>query len=148
MFKSCILLLVTLCAAVVLAAPIAQSTRSSTAVSLSKRRSSSSSSSSSGEFSGRGTWFSDNSGSCDIEFDQSDYIVAMNEDQMGDLQGSGSRCGQKVSVSFGGETQILTVVDTCPSKYCNHGDLDLSQAAFKKFADMDVGELDLKWSFV
>ncbi|KAG0335892.1 hypothetical protein BG004_008267, partial [Podila humilis] len=144
---SCILLLATLCAALVMAAPIV--TRSSTAVALSKRRSSSSSSSSSGgSYSGRGTWFSDDSGSCEIDFDQSDMIVALNEDQMGDLSGSGSRCGAKVKVSFGGKSQILTVVDTCPSKYCDHGDLDLSQAAFKKFADMDVGVLDLKWSFV
>ncbi|KAF8999734.1 hypothetical protein BGZ52_010394, partial [Haplosporangium bisporale] len=90
MFKS-ILLLAVLCA-FVLAAPVA--TRSSTAVSLFKRRTSSPSPSS-GKYRGRGTWFSDDSGSCDIEFDQSDMIVAMNEDQMGALSGSGSKCGQK-----------------------------------------------------
>lgn len=95
MFKS-ILLLAVLCA-LALAAPVA--TRSSTAVSLFKRRTSSTPSSSSGNYHGRGTWFSDDTGSCDIEFDQSDMIVAMNEDQMGALSGSGSKCGQKVRVS-------------------------------------------------
>ncbi|KFH66512.1 hypothetical protein MVEG_07037 [Podila verticillata NRRL 6337] len=144
MFKS-ILLLAVLCA-FVLAAPVA--TRSSTAVSLSKRRTSSSPSPSSGKYRGRGTWFSDDSGSCEIDFDQSDMIVAMNEDQMGALSGSGSKCGQKVRVSYKGKSQVLTIVDTCPSQYCDKGDLDLSQAAFKKFADMDVGELELEWSFV
>ncbi|KAF9376710.1 hypothetical protein CPB97_010654 [Podila verticillata] len=144
MFKS-ILLLAVLCA-LALAAPVA--TRSSTAVSLFKRRTSSTPSSSSGNYHGRGTWFSDDTGSCDIEFDQSDMIVAMNEDQMGALSGSGSKCGQKVRVSYKGKSEILTIVDTCPSKYCDKGDLDLSQAAFKKFANMDVGELELEWSFV
>ncbi|KAG0075805.1 hypothetical protein BGZ93_002364 [Podila epicladia] len=147
MFKS-ILLLAVLCA-FALAAPVA--TRSSTAVSLSKRRSSSSSSvssSSSGSYKGRGTWFSDTTGSCDIKFDQSDMIVALNQDQMGEINGSGSKCGQKVRVSYGGKSQVLTIVDTCPFKYCNSGDLDLSQAAFKNFADMSVGEIQLEWSFV
>ncbi|KAG0037966.1 hypothetical protein BGZ82_001422 [Podila clonocystis] len=144
MFKS-ILLLAVLCA-IALAAPIA--TRSSTAVSLSKRRSSSSPSSSSGSYKGRGTWFSDSTGSCDIKFDQSDMIVALNADQMGAINGSGSKCGQKVRVSYGGKSQVLTIVDTCPSQYCDSGDLDLSQAAFKNFAAKDVGEIQLEWSFV
>jgi len=75
-------------------------------------------------------------------------IVAMNEDQMGALNGSGSKCGQKIRVSYKGKSEILNIVDTCPSQYCDKGDIDLSQAAFKKFADMDVGELQLEWSFV
>ncbi|KAG0014666.1 hypothetical protein BGZ81_000321 [Podila clonocystis] len=132
MFKS-ILLLAVLCA-IALAAPIA--TRSS------------SSSSSSGSYKGRGTWFSDTTGSCDIKFDQSDMIVALNADQMGAINGSGSKCGQKVRVSYGGKSQVLTIVDTCPSQYCDSGDLDLSQAAFKNFASKDVGEIQLEWSFV
>ncbi|KAF9295630.1 hypothetical protein BGZ74_010714 [Mortierella antarctica] len=138
MFKS-ILLLAVLCA-LALAAPI--TTRSSTAVSLSKRGSSS------GTYKGRGTWFSDTTGSCDIKFNQSDMIVALNQDQMGEINGSGSKCGQKVRVSYGGKSQVLTIVDTCPFKYCNSGDLDLSQAAFKNFADMSVGQIQLEWSFV
>lgn len=40
------------------------------------------------------------------------------------------------------------IVDMCPSKYCNFGDLDLSQGAFKKFADLGKGVLDLSWTFV
>ncbi|KAF9959502.1 hypothetical protein BGZ72_009554 [Mortierella alpina] len=145
MFKSYILVLAALLAAMVMAAPVAN-TRSTTAAALNKRAKNDDSVST---YSGRGTWFSDKTGSCDIEFDQSDMIVALNEDQMGDLNGSGSKCGQMVRVQYGGKSVDLKIVDTCPSQYCDSGALDLSQAAFKELAGgLSKGVLALKWEFI
>jgi len=102
------------------------------------------------EFHGRGTWFSDTSGSCGEHFSQDDMIVALNEAQQGQQFGSGSKCGQKIRVSAKGSdaSVVVRVVDTCPHRYCSHGQLDLSQAAFKKFASLSKGVLELTWSFV
>ncbi|KAF9288805.1 hypothetical protein BGZ68_010539 [Mortierella alpina] len=146
MFKSYIFVLAALLAAMVMAAPVAN-TRSTTAAALNKRAKNDDNSVST--YSGRGTWFSDKTGSCDIEFDQSDMIVALNEEQMGDLNGSGSKCGKMVRVQYGGKSVDLKIVDTCPSQYCDSGALDLSQAAFKELAGgLSKGVLALKWEFI
>ncbi|KAF9992164.1 hypothetical protein BGZ65_012586, partial [Modicella reniformis] len=77
----------------------------------------------------------------------SDLIVAVNEAQM---DGGKSLCGKKILLTQkGSDVQVVvTVVDMCPGKYCNFGDLDLSQAAFKKFAGLGVGVLQLQWNFL
>ncbi|KAF9111436.1 hypothetical protein BGX27_004950 [Mortierella sp. AM989] len=77
-------------------------------------------------------------------------IVALNEAQMGRGWGKRSKCGAKIRVSVKGSSGsvIVGVVDICPDRYCSYGQLDLSQAAFKKFAPKSKGVLDLKWSFV
>ncbi|KAG0201937.1 hypothetical protein BGX28_005402 [Mortierella sp. GBA30] len=99
------------------------------------------------EFSGRATWYSDTTGQCEHSYSQSDMIVAVNEAQMGTNK---SICGKKILLTKKGSSVqvVVTVVDMCPKKYCNFGDLDLSQGAFKKFADLGVGELKLDWSFI
>ncbi|KFH68201.1 hypothetical protein MVEG_05020 [Podila verticillata NRRL 6337] len=99
------------------------------------------------KFSGRGTWYSDTTGQCEHRYSQSDMIVAVNEAQMGNGK---NLCGRKLLVTAKGSSAsvVVTVVDMCPSKYCNFGDLDLSQGAFKKFASLGKGVLDLSWTFV
>ncbi|KAF9108523.1 hypothetical protein BGX29_010993 [Mortierella sp. GBA35] len=140
------LALIATAALAVAAAPIT-TLRHSTAVDLNLAHSLSTDSSSlvarAESFSGRGTWFTDASGSCEVDFDTNDLIVAMNEDQMGGT----SMCGKSVRISYGGKSVTARVVDTCPSQYCSHGALDLSQAAFKKLAPLDAGVIQLKWSF-
>ncbi|KAG0021056.1 hypothetical protein BGZ81_009106 [Podila clonocystis] len=98
-------------------------------------------------FSGRGTWYSDTTGQCEHHYSQSDMIVAVNEAQMGNGK---TLCGRKLLVTAKGSSAsvVVTVVDMCPSKYCNFGDLDLSQGAFKKFSGLGKGVLELSWSFV
>jgi len=61
-----------------------------------------------------------------------------------------SLCGKKIRLTKPGSNAevIVSVVDMCPSPYCSFGDLDLSQAAFKEFAGLGVGILQLQWSFV
>ena len=98
-------------------------------------------------FTGRATWYSDTYGQCEKHYSQSDLIVAVNQAQMGT---GTSLCGKKILLTEkGSNTQVMvTVVDMCPSQYCSKGDLDLSQAAFKKFAGLGVGVLQLTWSFL
>ncbi|KAH7059312.1 RlpA-like double-psi beta-barrel-protein domain-containing protein-containing protein [Linnemannia elongata] len=98
-------------------------------------------------YTGRATWYSDTHGQCEHNYSQSDMIVAVNEAQMGKGK---NICGKKILVTEkGSNTQVVvTVVDMCPSSYCNFGDLDLSQGAFKKFAGLGVGVLKLTWQFI
>ncbi|KAF9391128.1 hypothetical protein CPB97_007461 [Podila verticillata] len=106
---------------------------------------------SSKKYSGRGTWFSDTSGSCGQRFSQSDMIVALNQAQMGALYGKGSKCGQKVRVSakgYPGKYVDAVIRDTCPSKYCSYGALDLSRGVFQRFAPLSKGVLQLEWQFL
>ncbi|KAF9570062.1 hypothetical protein EC968_002278 [Mortierella alpina] len=100
-------------------------------------------------FHGRGTWFSDTHGSCGVKFSQNDLIVALNEEQMGS-SGRGARCGDRIRVTAKGSkaSVVLRIVDTCPKKYCKFGGLDISKAAFRRFAPESKGVLDLSWSFV
>ncbi|KAF9125576.1 hypothetical protein BGW39_007304 [Mortierella sp. 14UC] len=98
-------------------------------------------------YTGRATWYSDTHGQCEHNYSQSDMIVAVNEAQMGKGK---SICGKKILVTEkNSNTQVVvTVVDMCPSSYCNFGDIDLSQGAFKKFAGLGVGVLKLTWTFL
>ncbi|KAF9365710.1 hypothetical protein BGX34_008731 [Mortierella sp. NVP85] len=98
-------------------------------------------------FTGRATWFSDNSGQCEHKFSQDDLIVAVNEAQMGKDK---KICGKKILLTKKGSDVkvVVTVVDMCPSKYCKFGQLDISRAAFKKFASLDKGIMDLTWKFL
>ncbi|KAH7050945.1 RlpA-like double-psi beta-barrel-protein domain-containing protein-containing protein, partial [Linnemannia elongata] len=89
-------------------------------------------------------------GSCGVDFSQDEMIVALNEAQQGEQRGPDSQCFKKIRVSVKGDplnSVVVRVVDTCPHRYCSYGQLDLSQAAFKKFAPMSKGVLDLEWSF-
>ncbi|KAF9947256.1 hypothetical protein BGZ72_010743 [Mortierella alpina] len=101
-------------------------------------------------FHGRGTWFNDSFGSCGVKFSQSDLIVALNEEQMGGSAGKGARCGQRIRVTAKGSNAsvVVRVVDTCPKASCKFGMLDLSKAAFRRFAPESKGVLELSWSFV
>ncbi|KAF9903404.1 hypothetical protein EC991_003859 [Linnemannia zychae] len=94
-------------------------------------------------FSGKGTWFTDTTGSCGTPFDTNDMIVAMNEAQMGGT----SMCGKSVRITSGGKSVTARVTDTCPSQYCSSGSLDLSQAVFQKLAPLDTGVISISWEF-
>ncbi|KAF9304502.1 hypothetical protein BGZ74_001404 [Mortierella antarctica] len=95
-------------------------------------------------YSGRGTWFTDSTGSCDISFNTNDMVVAMNAAMMGGT----AQCGKTVRVEHGGKSVTARVTDTCPSQLCSSTSLDLSQAAFKQLAPLEAGEIDIQWSFV
>ncbi|KAK3838384.1 MAG: RlpA-like double-psi beta-barrel-protein domain-containing protein-containing protein [Linnemannia elongata] len=94
-------------------------------------------------FSGKGTWFTDSTGSCGTSFNSNDMIVAMNEAQMGGT----SMCGKSVRITSGGKSVTARVTDTCPSQYCNSGSLDLSQAVFSQLAPLSTGVISITWEF-
>ncbi|KAF9361216.1 hypothetical protein BGX26_005040 [Mortierella sp. AD094] len=95
-------------------------------------------------FSGRGTWFTNSTGSCGTPFNTDDMIVALNADQMGNK----AKCGQSVQIKSGGKTVTARITDTCPSQYCSPGSLDLSQAVFEKLAPLSKGVISIQWEFV
>ncbi|KAG0203882.1 hypothetical protein BGX28_003982 [Mortierella sp. GBA30] len=97
-----------------------------------------------GYFSGRATWFTGSWGSCGVHFDTNEMIVALNQAQM---DGS-SQCGKMVKISANLKTIEARIVDTCPSRYCPTGALDLSQAVFKKLAPLSKGVIQIQWQFV
>ncbi|KAF9931379.1 hypothetical protein FBU30_010307 [Linnemannia zychae] len=96
-----------------------------------------------GGFSGRGTWFTGTLGSCGVNFQSSDMIVAMNAAQMGGT----AMCGKMVRVNYGGKSVVARVTDTCPAESCPSGSLDLSPAVFEQLAPLDVGNIPITWQF-
>jgi len=71
-----------------------------------------------------------------------DYIVARNNPQYGDLNSKSSICGKTIIISYGGKTAKAMIVDACPE--CAHGSLDMSQALFDHFASEDKGVFQME----
>ncbi|CDK27956.1 unnamed protein product [Kuraishia capsulata CBS 1993] len=119
------------------------STESSTATSST----SSSSSTDSTTYSGRGTYYEPSADACGTSSTADDYIVAIAETLYSSLgesnDGISSACGKSITASYNGNSVTVKVVDACES--CTDVDLDFSPAAFKKLADLDVGELKIDW---
>ncbi|GAA5996250.1 RlpA-like double-psi beta-barrel domain-containing protein [Rhodotorula paludigena] len=95
-------------------------------------------------YSGRATFFAPGLGACGTYSSASDYIVALNEAQYGDLGAVSSWCFQTITISYGGKTAQAQVTDACPT--CPYGGLDMSPALFKHFADESVGVFYMNWS--
>lgn len=100
------------------------------------------SSSGSGPFEGKGTFFQPNQGACGNWNTPQDKIVALSSD----IYQSGSHCGQKVHICHGDKCADAVVADLCPG--CKHTSLDMTESLFKEFAPLDIGVIDIKWSFV
>ncbi|KAF9549013.1 hypothetical protein EC957_005005 [Mortierella hygrophila] len=99
---------------------------------------------------GRGTWFSDTRGSCEVDFSQEEVIIALSKAQWGEQRGPDYQCFKKVRVSVKGDPSnsvVARVVDTCPHHYCSYGQLGLSQVSFRNFAPILQGVF-LECSFV
>ncbi|KAI0313053.1 RlpA-like double-psi beta-barrel-protein domain-containing protein-containing protein, partial [Amylostereum chailletii] len=91
------------------------------------------------------TFFAPGLGNCGWTNSENDLIVAMSKEFYD--ANDGANCGQKLSITWGGVTETATMVDSCPG--CSYGDLDMSPALFRKFAEESVGVLDsLTWNFI
>jgi len=88
------------------------------------------------------TWFTQNgnAGACGAKHSDDDFIVALDYRTYGDLSAKSKYCGQKIRVSWQGKSVDVTVADACPTCF-NSASVDLSTAAFKSLASLDVGEL-------
>jgi expansin (peptidoglycan-binding protein) len=104
-------------------------------------------SSSSGSYTGDATWYNTGLGSCGWDNKESELIVAVNHEQMGQVPNpnKNSNCGRFISVKGPKGSVNVKVVDTCPG--CAHGALDLSPAAFAQIADLSQGRVTINWSW-
>ncbi|GAA5848680.1 hypothetical protein JCM8547_004594 [Rhodosporidiobolus lusitaniae] len=94
-------------------------------------------------YSGRATFYATGQGACGAWNTDSDYIVALNADQYGDLGAVSKWCFQTITISYGGKSTQAKVMDACPG--CPYGGLDMSPGLFKYFASESVGVFYMTW---
>lgn len=95
-------------------------------------------------FTGDGTYYAaDGTGNCGFDASPNDMLVAA----MNDPDYAGSLvCGACAHVTGPKGDVTVRIVDRCPE--CKHGDLDLSQQAFAKLADVSAGRVKISWQLV
>ncbi|KAF5330477.1 hypothetical protein D9619_005988 [Psilocybe cf. subviscida] len=82
-------------------------------------------------------------GACGKTNVNSDFIVALNQQQFGNSYPS-PFCGKTITMNYQGKTATATIMDSCPG--CPYGALDLSRGLFKHFASEDTGIIYGEWS--
>jgi len=55
-------------------------------------------------------------------------------------------CGMKIRLRRNGESVDVKIVDRCVG--CKVTDLDVTEAVFKKVADLDQGRVSVEWSWL
>ncbi|KAJ3525566.1 hypothetical protein NM688_g8384 [Phlebia brevispora] len=97
----------------------------------------------------RFTWYNVDVGlgACGVEFQDTDFVVAMNIDQY-----NTGLCWDQISITVGSKTATATIVDMCPG--CPYGGLDLSPGLFDYFtwagaagSSSDPGVLTGSWYY-
>lgn len=122
-----------------------------------------------GYFHGTGTFYDleTHSGTCGKHNKNTEYVAALNAEQMGESKHDNPNCGKEVEVvGPSGRTIRVTIVDTC--KTCASGGLDLSPAgiyiyiyktflnnsnslkkiAYEELGDFSHGSIPIKWKFL
>ncbi|KAK0556274.1 hypothetical protein OC844_005893 [Tilletia horrida] len=98
---------------------------------------------------GKGTWFNvaENEVDCGGYYKPSDFVVALNQGQYGNLDARSPYCDQYISITSNGKTATAKIVDACPESpdACHWGALDMSTGLFQFFAGLDVGVIDIQW---
>jgi expansin (peptidoglycan-binding protein) len=91
--------------------------------------------------SGDGTYYAaDGTGACSFDASPDDLMVAaMNAPDWN----TAGWCGACVAVTGPMGSVTVRIVDECPE--CQHGDLDLSQEAFARIADVSAGRVSITW---
>ncbi|CDR98918.1 hypothetical protein [Sporisorium scitamineum] len=95
-------------------------------------------------YSGRATFYAAGLGACGNYNSGSDFIVALNAAQYGNMGQRSSWCGKTIAITYNGNTQYAAVQDACPS--CPYGGLDMSEGLFKAFASPSVGVFYMSWT--
>ncbi|CAN3362354.1 hypothetical protein DICA4_E02014 [Diutina catenulata] len=105
-----------------------------------------------GSFTGQATYFTDSIGACGNSLEpNSEYFVAISQTLWNQLAGEGDTnsawmCNDYwIDVSCNGKSVSVKLEDLCES--CGENDVDLSQKAFSDLAELDVGVLDVTWSW-
>lgn len=95
------------------------------------------------EHMGDGTYYdADGSGNCSFTPTGDLMIGAMNHT---DYAGSAA-CGACVHIEGPSGEVTVRIVDQCPE--CLPGDIDLSPQAFMQIADLGLGRVDIRWTYV
>ncbi|KAI7863013.1 RlpA-like double-psi beta-barrel-protein domain-containing protein-containing protein [Spinellus fusiger] len=100
-----------------------------------------------GNIYGDATYYDTGLGSCGWWSKNTDYIVAINHQQMANPANpnKNSKCGKWINV-WGPKGYVRAIiVDTCPG--CAYGAIDLSPAAFDKVADHSKGRVKVWWNW-
>ncbi|KAI7903369.1 uncharacterized protein BX663DRAFT_508375 [Cokeromyces recurvatus] len=85
--------------------------------------------------------------SCGKQNKNTDFVAALNSEQMGTGGRRNPNCGKEVEITGpSGKTIQVTIVDEC--KTCKSGSLDLSPAAFEEIGEFSHGSIPIKWKFV
>ncbi|UZJ57089.1 hypothetical protein CBS101457_006409 [Exobasidium rhododendri] len=94
---------------------------------------------------GRGTFYAVGLGNCGWYNSASDHVVALNTAQYGSTSEVSGACGQTITITYGGNSQQATIVDSCPT--CPNLGLDMSTSLFSALTngDMGVGEIYVNW---
>ncbi|KAL0961551.1 hypothetical protein HGRIS_006490 [Hohenbuehelia grisea] len=94
-------------------------------------------------FTGRASFYDPNGvGACGIFNNPSDFVVAITPGHWA----NGAHCGRTVTVTSGGKTIQVKVVDECFT--CPADGIDLSTGAFQQFASLSAGIIDnVVWNF-
>ncbi|SCV68963.1 BQ2448_1983 [Microbotryum intermedium] len=103
-------------------------------------------------FSGRASFFAPGLGACGTISKASDYMVALNQAQYGDLGAVSSWCFQTITITYGASyasSRVRSLITDFVRKLrsgCPYGALDLSPSLFSYFANPSVGVFYMSWS--
>ncbi|KAK9710212.1 hypothetical protein K7432_008583 [Basidiobolus ranarum] len=102
------------------------------------------------DISGYGTYFTPYQDACSKNGESSsefEMIAASSRFEIGLKTGENTEqaamCGKCIKVQGPKGSVIVKIRDICPS--CRRGDIDLTEAAFKKIADPDQGRVKVTW---
>ncbi|CEO58778.1 Putative Riboflavin aldehyde-forming enzyme [Penicillium brasilianum] len=104
-----------------------------------------------GPYEGDLTYYNPALGSCGYTNTDSDMICAVSH-ILYDAASTGSNpnanplCGLKIRLRRNGESVDVKIVDRCVG--CAVTDLDVTEAVFKKVADLDQGRVSVEWSWL
>ncbi|KAK7033919.1 hypothetical protein VNI00_012543 [Paramarasmius palmivorus] len=92
---------------------------------------------------GDATWYQPggNYGACGAKNQNSDLVVALPKGKYA----NGSNCRKHINVHYKNKVVDVTVADLCPG--CGPNDIDLTEGAFRKLANLDVGRIKVNWDF-
>lgn len=104
-------------------------------------------------YEGQATWYTPKTeggdrGACGgVKIDNDSKIVALNQEQYGDMSEDSDWCGTEVEITGPEGTARATIMDACPG--CDYGDLDLTPVLFKKVGGAkSIGVVDITWRVV
>jgi len=96
----------------------------------------------SSERTGEATYYdADGTGACGFKTVNTGLFAAMNGSEY-----KKADCNKCISVTGPKGSVTVRYADKCPG--CGKGDVDLSEAAFRKIADLSAGRVAIRWRFV